>query len=241
VWLTWSLHQVFLQGALDNKGSLTSRLNYRWHDKFLTKTQLMLASDAAMQEDMAQDMVQIENEYVGDDFTASIKMVNPSALNGGLTGIFMGSYLQSVTSRLGLGFETIWQRTGSNQPPDTGVSVCARYKADDWIATTQLQSHGALTATYWRRLTENCQAGVDMQLAMLPAQMSPMGPVGPRKEGQTTAGIKYDFKSSSLRSQVDSKGKISVLVEKRIGQALMMTFATELDHSSVRLFMQFEH
>ena len=202
----------------------------------MTKTQLMIASDAAMKEDMAQDMVQIENEYIGDDFTASLKMLNPSTLNGGLTGIFVGSYLQSVTTRLGLGFETIWQRTGLSQPPDTAVSLCARYKADDWIATTQLQSQGALSATYWRRIAENVQAGTELALAMVPPQMSPLGPVGPSKEGKATVGVKYDFKMSSFRTQIDSKGKISLMVEKRFGPALMMTFATEVDHFSVSLF-----
>lgn len=33
----------------------------------------------------------LENDYVGDDFTAQIKAMNPSVLDGPLTGIFIGS------------------------------------------------------------------------------------------------------------------------------------------------------
>jgi mitochondrial import receptor subunit TOM40 len=90
-----------------------------------------------------------------------------------------------------------------------------------------------LSATYWRRIAENVQAGADLTLAMVPPSM--VGPGGPTKEGRTTVGVKYDFKASSLRTQIDSKGKISLLVEKRVGQVMMMTFATEVDHFSVSL------
>ena len=51
----------------------------------------------------AQDMASIEQEYTGSDFTSSIKMLNPSCLEGGLTGIYMLSHLQSITKRLALG------------------------------------------------------------------------------------------------------------------------------------------
>lgn len=43
-----------------------------------------------------QDMAQFEHEYTGNDFSASLKMLNPSFLEGGMTGIYIGSYLQSV-------------------------------------------------------------------------------------------------------------------------------------------------
>lgn len=177
-------------------------------------------------------MTQIENEYTGDDFTASLKMLNPSCLNGGLTGIYVGSYLQSVTSKLGLGFETVWQRGVLTQPPETAISVCGRYKTDDWAASAQLQTQGALSATYWRRISEKVQAGVDMTLALVPSQGGPLGG-GISKEGTTAVGVKYDFRMSTFRAQFDSKGKIGLLVEKRVAPPVMMTFAAEVDHIAV--------
>ncbi|SPO00608.1 probable mitochondrial import receptor MOM38 [Cephalotrichum gorgonifer] len=221
----YGTNKVFLQGQVDNEGQLSTRFNFRWHDKFVSKSQLQISNDGS-------GMTQIENEYTGDDFTASLKMLNPSYLNGGLTGIYVGSYLQSVTSKLGLGFETVWQRGVLTQPPETAISVCGRYKSDDWVASAQLQTQGAINATYWRRISDKVQAGVDMTLALVPSQGG--GPLGGgiTKEGTTAVGVKYDFRMSTFRAQVDSKGKIGLLVEKRVAPPVMMTFAAEVDHFS---------
>jgi len=177
-------------------------------------------------------MAQFEHEYTGSDFSASVKALNPSFLEGGLTGIYIGHYLQSVTPKLALGLEAVWQRGSLSQGPDSGLSYVARYKSDDWVATAQLQGHGALNATYWRRISEKIQAGVDMTLTMMPAQGGMMG--GPlQKEGTTTVGAKYDFRMATLRAQVDSKGKLSCVLEKRVAPVMTMTFAADVDHFTV--------
>ncbi|CAI4210384.1 unnamed protein product [Parascedosporium putredinis] len=190
----YGTNNVFLQAQLDNEGSLSSRFNFRWADKLVSKTQLQLSNDG-------NNMAQIENEYTGDDFTASLKI-----------------YIQSVTSKLGLGFETVWQRGVLTQPPETALSLCARYKSDDWVATAQLQTQGALSTTYWRRISDRVQAGVDMSLALVPSQGGPLGG-GISKEGTTTVGVKYDFRMSTFRAQFDSKGKIGLLVDHFSQQA----------------------
>jgi len=177
-----------------------------------------------------QDMSSIEHEYVGSDFTSSLKMLNPSYLEGGLTGIFILSHLQSITRRLSLGIETVWQRAALNQPPESAMSYAARYKAEDWIATAQLHAQGALNATYWRRLSEKVQAGVDMTLQVAPSQTM-MG--GLQKEGITAVGVKYDFRMSTFRAQVDSKGKLGCLLEKRVAPPVMMSFCADVDHVTV--------
>lgn len=176
-------------------------------------------------------MLQLESEYVGDDFTASVKAMNPSALDGGLTGIFVGSYLQSVTPKLALGLETVWQRAGLSAGPETATSYSLRYKSNDWVATAQLQAQGAFNTTYWRRISEKVQAGVDLTLSLAPPGAAMMG--GPSKEGVATMGAKYDFRMSTFRAQVDSKGKLSCLLEKRIAAPVMMTFAADVDHFAV--------
>ena len=179
-----------------------------------------------------QDMAQFEHEYTGRDFTASLKALNPSALEGGLTGIFIGSYLQSVTPKLALGLEGIWQRAGLTQPPDTAISYAARYKSDDWIATAQLQAQGVLNTSYWRKLSDKVQAGVDMTLSLVPSGGGLMGG-GLQKEGITTFGAKYDFRMSTFRAQLDSKGKLSCLLEKRVAAPVTMTFGADVDHVTV--------
>lgn len=220
--------KVFCQGNLDNEGSLSGRFNFRWTDKFVSKSQLSISPGG-------QDMAQFEHEYTGNDFSASLKMLNPSFLEGGMTGIYIGSYLQSVTPKLALGMETLWQRPSLSQGPECAVSYCARYKSSDWVATAQLQAAmGTLNTTFWRRLSDKVQAGVDMSLGLVPSAGGMMGG-GLQKEGVTAIGAKYDFRMSTFRAQVDSKGKLSCLLEKRVAPPVMMTFAADIDHFTVSL------
>ena len=180
-------------------------------------------------------MLQIDNHFTGNDFTASINSINPSILEGGLTGIFIASYLQSVTPRLAIGLEAIWQRQAVNLGPDTALSYFAKYKGADWIASAQLQGQGATNVSYWRRLTEKVEAGVDLNLQFQPG----MGPRGgglmgaARKEGTTTVGAKYDFRASTFKAQVDSTGRLSCYLEKRVAPFVQLTFAGELDQFKV--------
>lgn len=55
-----------------------------------------------------------------------------------------------------------------------------------------------------------------------------------RKEGVTTVGAKYDFRMSTFRAQVDSTGKLSCLLEKRIAPPVQLTFAADMDHFKVK-------
>ncbi|PHH75583.1 hypothetical protein CDD80_2254 [Ophiocordyceps camponoti-rufipedis] len=220
--------KVFLQGNLDNEGSLSGRFNYRWTDKLVSKTNVSVSPGG-------QDMAQFEHEYTGNDFTANLKVLNPSFWDGGVTGICIGSYLQSLTPRLALGLETLWQRPSLAQGPECAVSYCARYKASDWIATAQLQAAmGTLNTSYWRRLSDKVQAGVDLTLGIVPIPGGLMGG-GLQKEGVTTIGARYDFRMSTFRAQIDSKGKLSGLLEKRVAPQVMMTFAADVDHYKVRM------
>ena len=221
--------KVFLQGNVDNEGQLSARTNYKWNHSFVTKTSVQIAPGPS------QAMVSVDNDYTGDDFTASLKSINPSVIEGGLTGIFVGSYLQSLTPSLAVGLEAMWQRVALNSGPETAVSYCARYKGKDWIASAQLAEQGGINTSYWKRLTDRVEAGVDLNLQFAPG-MGPGGLMsgGLRKEATTTIGAKYDFKTSSFRAQVDSSGKLSCLYEKRVLPPVQITFAGEMDHFKVR-------
>lgn len=181
-------------------------------------------------------MVQLETDYTGADFTANAKVMNPSLLEGSLTGIVVGSYLQSVTPRLALGLEAMWQRAAGNEGPQTAVAYAARYRGTDWIASAQLLAQGGIQTSYWKRLSDRVEAGVDINLQFL--GMSGGGMMGmPENDGTTTLGAKYEFRTAVFRGQVDSKGKVSCLLDKRVSQPVQVTFAGELDHSKVRFRM----
>jgi mitochondrial import receptor subunit TOM40 len=175
-------------------------------------------------------MLRLDNDFNGGDFFASIKSINPSVLGGGLTGIFIGSYMQSVTSRLALGTEAVWQRTAMNDGPQSVVSLCAKYRAQDWVASATLLGQGALTATFYRKIAERVEAGADLTLKPGSGD-GLMGPSGP--EGLATFGAKYDFRASTFRAQIDSTGKLACLLEKRIAPTVALTFSGEMDHMKV--------
>lgn len=216
-----------MQSNIDSDYSFNGRFNWRWNSALVSKTSVQIAP--------GQAMCSIENDYTGADFSASVKAMNPSILDGGLTGIFIGSYLQSVTPRLSLGLEGVWQRAAMSQGPQMLLSYAGRYKGDDWVASGQLLAQGGIQASYWRRLTAAVETGIDVNLSFggLGAGMGGMmgGPM--QKEGTTTLGAKYDFRASSFRAQVDSKGKIGCVLEKRIAPAVAVTFAGEIDHGKV--------
>lgn len=183
-------------------------------------------------------MIQVDNEYTGRDFTASLKALNPSILEGGLTGIFIASYLQSITPRVALGLEAVWQRSGVDTGPETALSYCAKYTGNDWIASAQLQAQGAVNATYWRRITDKVEAGADLNLQFLGLGRARGGGGllggGMGREGVATVGAKYDFRNSTYRAQLDSSGKLGSYLEKRVAPALQVTFAGEYDYFKVR-------
>ncbi|KAK5076570.1 translocase of outer mitochondrial membrane [Lithohypha guttulata] len=197
--------------------------NLRWTPQWVTRTQTQIDPRSP------QSMLQIENEYTGNDFSASVKVLNPSLLEGGLTAIVIGDYMQSITPKLALGLEGVWQRASMGAKPETAVSYAARYKNADWIASAQVHASGQLGASYWKRLSEKVDAGVDCQLQFAPGMGGAGMFSGMRKEGQTTVGVKYNFATAVYRAQVDSAGKVGCVLEKRVGPAITLNFAAEID------------
>jgi len=223
-----------MQANVDNDLQLMGRFNWRWNKALVTKSSVQLAPGPG-----SQAMLSVENDYTGADFTASVKAMNPSLLEGGLTGMFVGDYLQAVTPRLALGINAMWQRSAMNQGPEMLISYAARYKSDDWIATARFLAAGGLQATYWRRIAERVEAGVDLNMQFMPSY-GPGGVMGGslRKEGVATVGAKYEFRTaglgnSSFRAQVDSQGKLACLLEKRVAPPVNLSFVGEIDHFKV--------
>lgn len=223
-----NFHQVFMQAAYSSDNSLTAWGHLRITPGYTAKVQTQISPSQGT-------MVQFDNEFVGQDFSASLKAMSPSLMEGGLTGIFIGSYLQSVTPSLAVGFEGVWQRAALNVRPETVMSYCARYKSADWVASAQYLAQGSLGGSYWRRLTDKVEAGVDCQLQFAPGMGGNGMFGGMRKEGTTTVGVKYNFLASVYRAQIDSAGKVGVVLEKRIAPPITLTFAAEIDQWKVLL------
>jgi mitochondrial import receptor subunit TOM40 len=212
--------QTFLQANLDNELQFSGRFNWRWASNFVTKTSAQFSPQG--------NMMSIESDYTGADFSASLKAINPSILEGGITGMVMASYLQSITPKLSLGIDSYWSRPAMAYPPTLNVSYAARYKAADWMACAQLVPMNAIEASYWRKLSDKVEVGISTNLAFASMAAGPMG--GAAKEGTVTIGAKYDFRQSSFRAQIDNQGKVGCLLEKQIAPPIRVTFFGEIDH-----------
>lgn len=178
-------------------------------------------------------MFETEGSWVGKDFSTTVKCLNPGLLDGGVTGIFVGQHLQSVTPRLALGMEAVWQRQALSVGPESALSYFGKYKGDDWIASAQLQAQGEFSTSYWRKLTDKVQGGVNFSLQFAGLGEGDLLSSRVRKEAITTAGVKYEFRMSSFRAQVDSNGKLCALLERRIAAPVNLSIATEVDHAKV--------
>jgi mitochondrial import receptor subunit TOM40 len=222
--------QILCQGQLDSDWSFSARFNARLTDRLTLKNSAQFAVASMSSPGGAQFSPELD--YKGDDFSASIKSMNPSLLEGGLTGMFIGSYMQSITKRLALGMEAVWQKPAGAPAPEAAVSYAGRYTGDDWIASAQLLTQGGLQASYWRRLTERVETGVDLSLQLAAMDMM-TGSV--KKEGTATFGAKYEFSRSVFRAQVDSAGKVGCLLDRVVAPAVRVTFAGEIDHVKVRM------
>jgi mitochondrial import receptor subunit TOM40 len=54
-----------------------------------------------------------------------------------------------------------------------------------------------------------------------------------RKEGIAAFGVKYDFRMTTFRAQIDSKGKLGCVLDKRVVPPVTVTFAADVDHVTV--------
>ncbi|KAF8238656.1 hypothetical protein L208DRAFT_1165629, partial [Tricholoma matsutake] len=205
--------KIFLQGGVDHDANVNARFNYGWTLNHVTKAQAQFSSQAT------QNMVQLEHDYQGQDFSINAKAVNPWPTD--LTGIFVGSYLQSLTKNIALGLETLYQRPAPDLSEFT-TSYLAKYTSNNnnWIATAQFQTAGILQATYWQKLSEKVDVAADLQLIAAPA----------RRDAIATLGAKYDLRLATFRAQVDSTGKVSALLEQRFTPAFAFLVSGEIDH-----------
>lgn len=169
-------------------------------------------------------MIQLEQDYQGQDYSLNVKAVNPWPAD--LTGIYIGSYLQSFTKNIAFGLETLYQHP-SPDISDISTSYLAKFTSTDknTIATAQIQAAGILQTTYWQKLSEKVEVAADLQLIATPT----------RRDAIATLGVKYDLRLSTFRAQIDSTGKVSSLLESRFTPAFAFLVSGEIDHVKVLL------
>ena len=219
--------KVFMQGSVDNDLSLSGRFHYNWDKHILSKTTVQFSKDQP-------SMVQMELDYLGNDFSLNLKSLNPNFIGSEFQGVLVGSILQSITSKLSLGLETVYSSMQPGMPGDAAISFYSRYDAKDWIASAQLQGSGALIGSFWRKVSDKVEAGLEtsIQAGVQPVLNEMMQPVYQTViDATTTIGAKYEFRQSIYRGQIDSNGKIGCFLEHRVLPTAGLLVSAELDQA----------
>ncbi|KAF9316113.1 translocase of outer mitochondrial membrane [Podila horticola] len=203
--------QSFLSGNLDTDGNVQARANYAWSNTNVSKCQAQFSNTPG------HSMLQVEQDYNGRDFNINLKGVNPSPVEG--TGIFIGSFLQSLSQNIAVGMEGVYQRPTPGQA-ETTLSYVAKYTGRDYIATAQWQGFGALQAAYYLRYSEKVDFGTEIQIMT----------AGGRREAVATVGGKFEFRRSTFRGQVDTTGKVAAVLEEKIVPGFSFLISGEMDH-----------
>ncbi|KAI1794560.1 mitochondrial import receptor subunit tom40 [Ganoderma leucocontextum] len=204
---------LFLHGNVDNDGNMSGRFNQGWSATNVSKAQAQLSSQPG------QNFFQAEHDYQGADYSLNAKAVNPSLADG--TGIYIGSYLQTVTKNLALGVEAVLQRQTPDMS-DVATAYMAKYTSSDrnWIATAQMQGAGILQATYWQKLSEKVDVAADLQLVAAQG----------RRDALASLAARYELRMASFRAQVDSTGKVAAYLEQRFAPTFSFLVSGEIDH-----------
>lgn len=86
-----------------------------------------------------------------------------------------------------------------------------------------------MQTTYYHKLSEKVDVALDFQTIFQPASM--MGPA--KRDALATLGAKYDFRMATFRGQIDSTGKVGMLLEQRFTPAFAFLVSGEIDHAKV--------
>ncbi|KAL5529030.1 hypothetical protein ACEPAG_5004 [Sanghuangporus baumii] len=206
--------KVFMQGGVDHDGAVNGRFNYGWDAKNVTKMQMQLTQQ------FGGNMLQMEHDFQGQDYSLNLKAINPNPIDS--SGLFIASYLQSVTKNLALGTEMLIPRGTPAEGVPLAPSWLGKYTSTDknWIATAQVQTSGLLQATYWQKLNEKVEAAADLSVVT----------ANGKRDAVATLGAKYDLRMSTFRAQLDSTGKVSALLEQRFAPTFAFMVSGEIDH-----------
>ncbi len=203
-----------LHGMMDTNGVFQGKYHFTATDALTVKMHAQLAKQAG------QSMLQTEGDYVGSDWSANVKAINPDVTEAG-AGIYTVSLLQSFTKRLAAGVELIAQKASKFDPVESGINVAARYSGDTWVATANVQQLVALQASFFHRVSERVELGTEMQMLLF----------GPRRDAVASIAAKFDYRQALVRAQLDSTGKVGLLYEERLFPGFSLLLSGELDHA----------
>lgn len=165
-------------------------------------------------------MVQLESDFIGTGGTSiNLKAINPNPMDG--QGIFTCALLQSVSKSLAIGGELIGQKAPDSSAFEHGINLGLRFRPTEKSTfTATLQQFVALQTSYHHKVSDKVELGSEMQILL----------VGPRKDAVTSISAKFDYRQATLRAQVDSTGRVGMVMEEKLFPGFAMLISGELDH-----------
>ena len=224
-----------MQGLIDNRGDVQGKYHYSLTDSLILKSQVQVSRQGGY------NMLQLEGDYLGSDFSVNVRAINGNPATG--TGIFTASYLQSITKRLSLGIEGVLQRPTADVE-EADMSLVGRFVLQDApspapsagvdesrdvaplrdptaVVTVTLQNMAAVQASYYQRFSDQLELASEVQAVF----------VGGEPEALASVGCKIDYRQASIRAHVDSQAKMCVFLEERLPIGRMaLLISGELDH-----------
>ena len=165
-------------------------------------------------------MVQFEGDWVGSEGTSvNLKAINPNPTDG--HGIFTCSLLQSLSKSFAVGGEMIAQKVPDSDAIEQGINLGMRMRVSpDSTLTATLQQFVALQTSYHHRVSEKVELATEMQVLL----------VGPRKDAVTSVGAKFEYRQATLRAQLDSTGRVGMVLEEKLFPGFALLLSGEIDH-----------
>ena len=201
-----------LHGMIGGDGTLQGK----WHWSSIDKSKLLRVHHQISPSQPNYDMLQVEGEILGSDWSLTAKTFNPTPAPFG--GIFTLGFLQSIGKGLALGAETIYQRI-SAKDQELGVSLLAKAWDSNRIFAFTLQQFCLAQASYWHKVSDRVELGTELQASL----------VG-KRDGIATVACKLDFRQATVRGQVDTTGKVALVLEEKLAPGFSFLLSGELDH-----------
>ncbi|KAJ9081316.1 translocase of outer mitochondrial membrane [Entomophthora muscae] len=201
----------FFQATTDSEFNLNGRLHHTFGRGLTAKGVLQTGLN------VAQSVYTLEGDYAGPDNAINIKTVNPSPSTG--TGILVASYLQSITKNFALGSEVVVQRP-SPEMEDSVMSYVAKYATPQSTFVAQVHDQGVLETSYFHKVSDTAEFAANLQIVAAPG----------KRDAICTLGAKFEFKQATMRTQIDTTGRVATLLEERIAPPLALLLSADLDH-----------
>jgi len=198
---TYATDQIFLNGRIGTDRKLTSR----YHNQFTPNLGMKFMAQVSPSDQEPSGWT-TDIDYKGGDYYASLKVGLPLVL--GL------SYMQSVTPKLSLGFEGVYQ----NNYRFSTVSFGARYEGKDFIVSAITTNDLDLDITYTKNVNEKVALCTELVYSNI-------------KKG-TSASVGFDYKltQANFRGTIESNGRVLAMLEEKLNPNIRFILCGELDH-----------